>query len=182
LQIPQPNNARLADPVYTEVFEANDSDAASSMPVEGPTSQAINRQYQHCVPPIQCSTVIDLPLYIQKLPITLRPEDLDHLAAKGAFTLPAKHFLIVCLCRYVEFVHPVLPFLKLNETLMAIDDERGMSGKVSLLLFFAIIYAALPFTENKHVRTVGYSTKLEARTAIYINAKVRFNGADMPRR
>jgi hypothetical protein len=164
--------------VHTEVTDANDSSAPASIPVEGLTLPAANEAHQHLPPSKQCSTAADLPPYIQDLPVTLVPEDLDYLAAKGAFTLPHRHFLNICLCRYIEFVHPVLPLLKLNDTLMSIDDDTGGSGKVSLLLFFAIVYSALPFTESKHVRTAGYSSKLEARTAVYKKAKVRFNEAE----
>jgi hypothetical protein len=115
---------------------------------------------------------LDLPLYIQKLPATLNAEDLAYLTTKGAFVLPPQELINVCLCRYIEFVHPVLPLLNLNETLESIDDVAGKGKKISILLFFAIIYAALPFTEAKHIRVAGYTSKLDARTIIFKKAKV----------
>jgi hypothetical protein len=167
----QPNGSPSAEHVCDDPPAAVPSSAPASVRAEGLTTPAAEGSYHHPTPE-QYSTIANLPPYIQNLPSTLGSEDLDYLAAKGVFTLPDRYSLSICLCRYIEFVHPVLPLLNLNDTLMSMDDNTGKSGKTSLLLFFAIIYSALPFLETKHVRVAGYSSKLEARTAIYKKAKV----------
>jgi hypothetical protein len=158
--------------LYAEAPVEKDSSPPASNPAQGFTNATADSCSHRLSSPRRSSSLIDLPLYLQDLPASIQSEDLDYLAAKGAFALPARDFLNICLCRYIEFVHPVLPLLNLNATIMSLDDATGMSGKTSILLLFAIIYAALPFVESKHVRAASYSSKLEARTAIYKKAKV----------
>ena len=114
-----------------------------------------------------------LPAYIQPLPTNLDDEDLAYLSKKGALSMPSTSFRNVCLCRYIEFVQPVLPLLDLNETLAIISHSRADRGTISLLLFNAVMYAALAFVETKHIRRAGYTSKLAARTSFYTKAKVR---------
>ena len=168
-EAPEPNGFQVSDQVHNDISAPQNSGAPYSNPVE---SLTIPRARKSDYLTVRLSTAASLPLYIQALPATLGPEELVYLAWKDAFTLPSRHFLSVCLCRYIEFVHPVLPLLNLNDALVSIDDETGASGKISIILFLAIIYAALPFTEIEHVRAAGYSSKLEARTVFYKKVKV----------
>ena len=115
---------------------------------------------------------LSLPRYIDRLPSSLSSEDIAFLSAKGAFAVPPRHVLQVILCRYMEFVDPALPLLDVHATVAAINDESGRSGTISILLLMAIIYAALPFVESKHVRGLGMQSKLEARTQYYKKVKV----------
>jgi hypothetical protein len=117
---------------------------------------------------------LSLPRYIDRLPSSLSQEDVAFLSAKGAFTIPPRHVLQVILCRYVEFVDPSLPLLDLHATVAAINDESGRSGTISILLLIAMIYAALPYVESKHVRGMGLQSKLEARTSYYRKVKVSY--------
>lgn len=114
----------------------------------------------------------DLPRNIKRLPENLDRNFVEYLTKQGALMLPPDEFRDEVLCRYTEFVHPVLPLLDFNETIAAIDDSTGQSGTISLLLLFSMLYAALPFVEAEHVRRAGYATKLEARAAIYKKAEV----------
>ena len=116
---------------------------------------------------------LSLPQYIERLPNSLSPEDVAFLSAKGAFSVPPRHILQVILCRYMEFVDPALPLLDVHATITAINDESGGSGSISILLLIAMIYAALPFVESKHVRGLGMESKLDARTQYYKKVKVR---------
>jgi hypothetical protein len=115
---------------------------------------------------------LSLPQFIDRLPASLGSEDITFLSTKGAFHVPPRHVLQVILCRYVEFVHPALPLLDINPTMKTINDESGRSGRISILLLMAMIYAALPFVESKHVRGLGIESKLEARTLYYKKLKV----------
>lgn len=113
-----------------------------------------------------------LPLYFNSLPTTLSLEDMAFLAKKGALSVPPRSFTRVILCRYVEFVHPALPLIDICSSITAINDCTGQSGKISFLLLLAMIYAALPFVELKHVRPLGFMSKLDARTSYYKKIKV----------
>jgi hypothetical protein len=113
-----------------------------------------------------------LPSYIHELPSTVSVEDLTFLSARAALTIPPPNFLRVILCRYIEFVHPSLPLLDMSRVAAIINDGQGDSDTISLVLLLAMVYAAMPFVELKHVRTIGFSSKLEARTAFYKKVKV----------
>lgn len=126
----------------------------------------------------------DCALFASKLPENIKElfPALDHdtfkyLSRRGVLALPSRALLSLCLSRYVEFVHPVLPVLELNATLVAINDETGASGRVSLLLLLAMIYASMPFVELVNLQRYHYTSKIEARLRFYERAKVSHNFA-----
>lgn len=110
--------------------------------------------------------------YIMPLAANLSTIDLEYLSRKGALALPPVAFRNTCLCRYIEFVHPVLPLIDLNDFVTEISHGSNGGRGVSLLLLSAVIFAAVPFVETEHITSAGYASKLAARTELYKQAKV----------
>jgi hypothetical protein len=114
----------------------------------------------------------NLPPYLTPLPRSLDSETMHFLATKDTFSLPSTEFRDICLSRYIEFVHPLLPVLNLNNFLMTIERGTGEGGTISLSLFHAVLCSALSFVEEDVCTKAGYSSKREARQAFLDKTKV----------
>jgi hypothetical protein len=68
-------------------------------------------------------------------------EDVEYLTRKGAFTLPEEPLRGELLKSHFNFVHPYMPLLNRKEFLKSVGSEAGSMGKVSLLLFQAVMFA-----------------------------------------
>lgn len=99
----------------------------------------------------------------------LPEEDLDHLQRKGAFKIPEKGLMIELLTSYCNWIHPQLPLLDLHDFL---DRVLGHTGRVSLLLFQAVMYAGSVHTDEKIFRQFGYPSKNEAEDVFFGRVKV----------
>jgi hypothetical protein len=73
---------------------------------------------------------------------------------------------------YVEFVHPYMPLLDLHDFLSVIDKPDGSNGKVSLILFQAVMFAGSAFVDMQYLRTAGYATRKEARKDFFQKTRV----------
>jgi hypothetical protein len=73
---------------------------------------------------------------------------------------------------YVEFVHPYMPLLDLHDFLTVIDKQDGSNGKVSLILFQAVMFAGSAFVDMQHLRNAGYATRKEARKDFFQKTRV----------
>jgi hypothetical protein len=110
---------------------------------------------------------------LKPLSASLQKVDKVYLSQKGALTLPPPAFCDICLSRYIEFVHTVLPVLDLDEFLREVWKDLFLeSPGISLLLLSAVLFAAIPFVEVHHVRNAGYTSKLAARAALEQNTEV----------
>lgn len=81
-----------------------------------------------------------LPEFIKPTPTRIPPEDLEYLATKGALTLPSEPLRSELLNSHFNFAHPYMPLLNKNEFLDIVTSEDGSRGKVSLLLFQAVMF------------------------------------------
>jgi hypothetical protein len=73
---------------------------------------------------------------------------------------------------YVEFVHPYMPLLDLHDFLTMVDRRDGSKGKVSLILFQAVMFAGSAFVDMEHLRTAGYATRKDARKDFFQRTRV----------
>lgn len=99
--------------------------------------------------------------------------DIDYLFAKGALSLPETLVRNALLRSYVEYVHPYMPLVEIHELLQIINDGTGQSGRLSLLLFQAIMFAGTAFVDMEYLRSAGYSNRKAARKAFFQKARVR---------
>ena len=105
--------------------------------------------------------------------------DIDYLYAKGALSLPDTSVRNALLKAYIEYVHPYMPLIEVHELLGMIDDMTGKSGKVSLLLFQAIMFAGTAFVDMEVLRKAGYTKRKAARKAFFQRARVSYFHPDI---
>jgi hypothetical protein len=113
-----------------------------------------------------------LPGYLKPLPNRMTSVDIEYLYAKGALSLPEPSIRNALLTAYLEYVHPYMPLIEVCETLRIIDDESGSSGKMSLLLFQAIMFAGTAFVDMDILRRAGFTIRKAARKAFFQKARV----------
>jgi hypothetical protein len=115
----------------------------------------------------------NLPLFIKPLPAKIGPDEVGYLGKKGALTVPRGTLRSEMLRAYVEFVHPYMPLLDLHDFLTVIDRPDGSLGKVSLILFQAVMFAGSAFVDMRHLQAAGYATRKEARKDFFQKTRVR---------
>ena len=115
-----------------------------------------------------------LPAFIKSVPAKYGVDDIAYLAKKGALTipnLPLRNALLKC---FVEFVHPYMPLLDLQDLLQTVEDNDG-KGAVSLLLFQAVMFASTASVDMKHLKAAGYATRRDARRDFFQKTRVRMS-------
>ncbi|KAJ5803690.1 uncharacterized protein N7503_006140 [Penicillium pulvis] len=117
----------------------------------------------------------NLPSFIRPLPTSLDQADLRYLYEKNAFSLPTDTFRDVCLARYLEFTHPLLPLLDKAQVLSILANENNGKRPISLLLLQAVMCSGVTFVENEIIRQEGFDCKQSARRAFFNQAKVLFD-------
>lgn len=113
-----------------------------------------------------------LPRYIKPLPAKIGPEEISYLEKKGALSVPKGALRSEMLRAYIEFVHPYMPLLDLHDFLTVVDRPDGSKGKVSLILFQAVMFAGAAFVDMSHLRSAGYATRKEARKDFFQKTRV----------
>ncbi|KAH8682908.1 fungal-specific transcription factor domain-containing protein [Tricladium varicosporioides] len=116
-----------------------------------------------------------LPEYLKPLPQRMTSVDIDYLFAKGALSLPEPLVRNALLRSYLEYVHPYMPLIEAYEALQIIADGTGASGRMSLLLFQAIMFAGTAFVDMDMLRRAGYSNRKAARKAFFQKARVLYD-------
>ncbi|KAF2735243.1 hypothetical protein EJ04DRAFT_492095 [Polyplosphaeria fusca] len=117
----------------------------------------------------------DLPLYIKPLPPRIGPDEISYLEKKGALAIPKATLRGEMLRAYVEYVHPYMPLLDLYDFLMVIDRSDGSLGRVSLILFQAVMFAGSAFVDMRHLRAAGYVTRKEARKDFFQKTRLLYD-------
>ncbi|OBT72114.1 hypothetical protein VF21_09184 [Pseudogymnoascus sp. 05NY08] len=116
-----------------------------------------------------------LPAYIQPLPTCMAAEDMMHLWNKGATVIPEIAFRNELLWSYIEFVHPYMPLLDVHDFLQIVDEGTGENGRVSLLLFQAVMFAGVAFVDRSYLTAAGYPTRRSARKAFYLKTRALYD-------
>jgi hypothetical protein len=124
-----------------------------------------------------------LPDYIKPLPVRITRDDVEYLAKKGALTVPEVSLRNELLRSYLEYVHPFMPLLELHDFLSIIERGNGAAGKLSLLLFQAVMFAGTAFVGMSHLENAGYKTRKAARKVFFQKTRVRMNQflTDLPK-
>ncbi|KAJ5033347.1 uncharacterized protein L3040_008465 [Drepanopeziza brunnea f. sp. 'multigermtubi'] len=116
-----------------------------------------------------------LPGFLKPLPPRMTSVDIDYLFAKGALSLPDAPTRNALLRAYIEYVHPYMPLVELHEVLRIIEDGSGMTGKMSLLLFQAIMFAGTAFVDMQYLEPAGFTNRKSARKAYFQRARVLYD-------
>jgi len=112
-----------------------------------------------------------LPPFIKPLPSHLTAEDVEYLRYKGVFEIPEAQPRSEILGSYVQFVHPLLPLLDLEEFLGPMVGN-SQSGGLSLLLFYAIMCSGAAHVHVDSLQALGYDARKSARRAFFERARV----------
>ena len=101
-------------------------------------------------------------------------EDLEYLQRKGAFIIPDTGFRNELLRCYVQYVHPYLPLVDLEDLLTTIEKNQS-TDTVSLLLFQAVMFAATAYIDMRYLVAQGYVTRKAARKAFFQKVKLLYD-------
>lgn len=118
-----------------------------------------------------------LPAFLRPLPTKIAAEDVKYLQIKGALSVPTLPLQNALLQAYVEYVHPYMPLMDLNNFLGIINTRDGQNGQTSLFLYQAVMFAASAFVDMKYLREGGYTTRKAARKSFFQKTRV----SDKPR-
>lgn len=102
------------------------------------------------------------PAFTLPIRSTRAQKYVEFLQTQGAFSVPSPKLICALLTRYVECVYPQLPLLDIHNVLQAVATNGG-SGKISLLLFQAILLAASAFVDVQSLSDAGYDTRMTFR-------------------
>ncbi|KAJ5160481.1 uncharacterized protein N7482_007485 [Penicillium canariense] len=117
-----------------------------------------------------------LPPYLNGLSSRLEKEDLDFLVRKGALDLPEPEFAREIFRAYIRHIHPHIPFLDLDSFSRAIfDNEQGIQGYISLLLFQAVMFAGAIFVDLKFLYAAGYLSRRHALDTLFQRARLLYD-------
>ena len=116
----------------------------------------------------------NLPAYVKPIPARLGPDEIIFLEKKGALTIPATPLRDALLKNYAEYVHPYMPLLNLQEFIGVIDRNDG-SQTISLLLFQAVMFAAVATVDIQFLQSAGYATRRDARRDFYQKTRVLYD-------
>jgi len=114
----------------------------------------------------------NVPYFVKPLPPRIGPDDVAYLEKKGALAVPTPGLRNELLKAYVEFVHPYMPLLDLNDFLMIVESGNGTLGRISLILFQAVMFAGSAFVDMEHLHNAGYVNRKEARKDFFMKTRV----------
>ncbi|KAK4947681.1 hypothetical protein LTR10_013627 [Elasticomyces elasticus] len=115
-----------------------------------------------------------LPAYIQPIPTTVPADDIEYLQRKGAFTMPDTNLRNQLLHSYVQFVHPFLPIIELEDFLTAIERNKS-TNTVSLFLFQAVMFAGALHADITDPASYGYTTLKDMQRSLFNRLRLLYN-------
>lgn len=131
--------------------------------------------FAHLTPKPAPAPVANLPLFIKPLPARIGPDEIAYLEKKGALAIPTPTLRNELLRAYVEFVHPYMPLLDLHAFVTILDRADGNLGKISLILFQAVMFAGSAFADMRHLSIAGYVTRKEARRDFFQKTRLLYD-------
>ncbi|EXM17759.1 hypothetical protein RAB80_012917 [Fusarium oxysporum f. sp. vasinfectum] len=123
----------------------------------------------------QESTSAELPAFLRSLPTKIAAEDVNYLQIKGALSIPILPLQNALLQAYIEYVHPYMPLMDLNNFLSIINTRDGQSGQTSLFLYQAVMFAASAFIEMKYLCEGGYTTRKAACKSFFQKTRLLYD-------
>ena len=102
-------------------------------------------------------------------------DDVHHIWKKDALSIPETALRNELMRCYIDYVYPYMPAIELHKFLHIVDQNNGEDGKISLLLFQAIMFAGTAFADRTLLKTAGYMSHKAARKAFYQKVRVSIN-------
>jgi len=133
-----------------------------NMPIGGPNFQVETS-----------AAVVPLPISFRPLPASITVADALHLQNRGALAIPSIALQNELFLAFVNYVYPYMPVIDLQQFIDALNCRDGRKGRVSLLLFHAVMFAGTAFVDIKHLHDAGCETRMKARRAFFLKTKVK---------
>ena len=105
------------------------------------------------------------------LPAHLTPADVSLLEEKCSLSLPPDAILQELLVCFIDYVHPQLPFMDLQQFCGNVR-EMVLSGKFSLFVMNAVLAVAFPHLDERAVSESGFQHAREASRVYHSKAEV----------
>lgn len=110
--------------------------------------------------------------FLKPLTPRLGTDEFFFLHRKGVTTVPSEPLRTEILRAYSEYVHPMIPILELEDFLRIVEGGDTNSGKLSLLLFHAVIFAGSVHVDEAYFTEAGYPSRKEARSTYFAKCRV----------
>ncbi|KIL88484.1 cutinase transcription factor 1 beta [Fusarium avenaceum] len=150
--------------------QANDSSVLpNAKSLDAPGASSMRLPLQSTGPYTQ-----NLPPYIRPLPLHLKPVDTEYLTAKGSLLIPDDELQCELLRLYIQYVHPFMPILDLPVFLLSVARHDAKS-RVSLLLFQAVMFAAVAYIDTDYCITRGYESRRSMRKDFFERVRLLYD-------
>lgn len=117
------------------------------------------------------SSPVYLPVFIRPVPPTFDNADLEFLRAKGAFEIPDVPLRTELIKAYIQYVHPFMPLLSLEEFLSTTSQDTPYR-QLSLLLFQAVMFAGTAFVPQEFLFMAGFDSRKATRKLFFERVRV----------
>ena len=114
-----------------------------------------------------------LPAFITPMSSRILSEDLDFLERKGALTIPDPELRVEILRSYMFSIHPIMPMLSHRHFISAVLNNRE-DGRISLLLFQAVMFAGLTSLQLDVVHRMGFKSVKQARKVFFDRVRLLY--------
>jgi len=105
------------------------------------------------------------------LPARIGGDEVVYLSKKGALTIPPVSLRNALLQSFIEYIHPFMPIVDIQDLVESIDRTDG-ANQISLLVFQAIMFSGVASVDIKHLEAAGYTNRREARREFFQKTRV----------
>lgn len=127
-------------------------------------------------PPVPTMPDVYPSVHLESFIKPLQPEmplhDIASLMSRGALTLPSVDLQSALLQAYFEYTHPYMPILDIASFTKIVGARDGRHGRISLLLYQAVLFAGTTHVPMEHLERAGYSSRKHARRELFRRARV----------
>ncbi|KAJ3550360.1 hypothetical protein NM208_g5 [Fusarium decemcellulare] len=108
----------------------------------------------------------ELPAFIRS-PSVPNPGYAAFLQSQDVFDLPNVTIQCALIASFVEYIYPRMPLVDLENFLSCVGSPNGSRGKVSLVLYYAVLFAGSTHVELEDIYNHGYSDRKLLRRELY---------------
>lgn len=101
------------------------------------------------------------------------PEDIIFLNKHEAFAIPTPPVRDSLIRSFIDCLYGIMPIIDIHEFLDIVEQGDGRNGRISLLVFQAIMFAGSAFADMVALRPAGFQTRRSARCAVFQKVRVR---------
>ncbi|OQV01775.1 Fungal specific transcription factor domain-containing protein [Cladophialophora immunda] len=121
-----------------------------------------------------------LPPFIRRYVHDCHALDCGYLAEKGCFVVPSQAEINGLIEVYVEYIHPLLPLLDLEEWRDMVgnnpkDHPQSEPRALSLLVLQGLLFAASAYIDHSTLEKLGYTSRFKAQNTFFYRAKTLYD-------